>query len=163
MLLVLVSFASQGLSQRLAMTQAIDTAAADPIETLVIDTRIPVLEEDGKWLFLSQEELDLRKLKKRSPQRGGGGIDDSDGGNDDGKKEATTTFSIAVPTGTKTRTTSSSTGSPSPLPSPLDGGLSANFTGENGQRKCPGFMNSFLSDPTFRQCYPLSLLLQVSA
>ncbi|KAK3322304.1 hypothetical protein B0H66DRAFT_531648 [Apodospora peruviana] len=114
--------------------------AAEPVETLEIDARIP-LRENGKWLFLSQEELDLRRVKKRAPA-------------------ATTTFSIAVQTVTQTSTTS--TVPASPLPSPLDGGLSANFTGENGQRKCPQFINSFLGDETFKRCYPFSLLLQGS-
>ncbi|KAK4218156.1 c6 zinc finger domain-containing protein [Rhypophila decipiens] len=121
--------------------------AVDPNETLVIDPRIPVLE-DGKWLFLSQEEIDLRRVRKRAPT----GSEDKD--------EATTTFSIAVPTKTKPSTTT--TVPPSPLPSPFDGGLSVNFTVEDGQRKCPTFINSFLGDATFKQCYPFSLLLQGS-
>lgn len=126
---------------------AATTDAAEPIETLLIDTRIPV-QEDGRWSFLTQEEIDLRRVKKRAPAG-------------DDNKDATTTFSIAVATTTQSKTTSSTVPT-SPLPSPLDGALSANFTGENGQRKCPAFINSFLGDPIFKQCYPFSLLLQVS-
>ncbi|KAM7192682.1 hypothetical protein V8F20_008745 [Naviculisporaceae sp. PSN 640] len=146
LLLVLVCLISRTLAFAPEITFTPEDAA-DPIETLVIDPRVPVQEENGQWLFLSQEEIDLRRIKKRVPT-----------GND--KEEATTTFSIAVPTKTKASTTS--TVPPSPLPSPFDGGLSVNFTVEDGQRKCPSFINSFLGDPTFKQCYPFSLLLQGS-
>jgi hypothetical protein len=27
---------------------------------------------------------------------------------------------------------------------------------------CPTFINSFLDDPDFKQCYPLSMLIEVS-
>lgn len=142
LLLVLVCLISRTLAFAPEITFTGEDAA-DPIETLVIDPRIPVQEENGQWLFLSQEEIDLRRIKKRSPA-----------GNDNkGKEDATTTFSIAVPTTTTVPS--------SPLPSPFDGGLSVNFTVEDGQRKCPTFINSFLGDPTFKQCYPFSLLLQV--
>jgi hypothetical protein len=49
----------------------------------------------------------------------------------------------------------------SPLPSPLDGSISSNFT-NIATSKCPAFLNSFLTNPTFKQCYPFSMLLQVS-
>lgn len=146
LLLVLVCLVSQAVAFAPEIT--FTGYLADPIETLVIDPRIPVQEGDGKWLFLPQEEIDLRRVRKRSPTE------------DEDKEEATTTFSIAVPTNTKASKTS--TVPSNPLPSPFDGGLSVNFTVEDGQRKCPYFINSFLDDPEFKQCYPFSLLLQVS-
>lgn len=117
--------------------------APEPTETLLIDTRVPVFE-DGEWLLLSEDDVDLRRVKKRSTV----------------KESVTTTFQIAVSTVTESPTTT--TMSPSPLPSFLDGALAANFIGENGESSCPVFINSFLTDPTFRGCYPLSLLLQGS-
>ncbi|KAK3938501.1 hypothetical protein QBC46DRAFT_162977 [Diplogelasinospora grovesii] len=130
----------------------VTTATADaprPIETLEIDTRVPVRGDDGGWIFLSQDEADLRRVKKRAPISSASA---SDG--------VTTTFSIAVSTVTGASTTS--TVPASPLPSPLDGGLSSNFSGDAGSSPCPGYINSFLTDPTFKQCYPFSLLLQGS-
>jgi hypothetical protein len=44
------------------------------------------------------------------------------------------------------------------LPQPFDTTLGNNFTSNS----CPQFFNRFLSDETFRSCYPFSLLLQTS-
>ena len=44
-----------------------------------------------------------------------------------------------------------------PLPSPFDTSLGNNFTSQS----CPVFFQSFLTDPTFNDCLPFSLLLQV--
>lgn len=52
-----------------------------------------------------------------------------------------------------------STTSTSPLPSPFDSSLGNNFTAAS----CPTFFQSFLSNSTFSECLPLSLLLQVCA
>lgn len=74
----------------------------------------------------------------------------------------TTTFSISFKT-SEPSATSSTTVSASPLPSILDS-LPSDFSpGPNGEPPpCPVFINSFLSDPTFKECYPLSMLLDVS-
>ncbi|KAK3069549.1 hypothetical protein LTR53_012017 [Teratosphaeriaceae sp. CCFEE 6253] len=45
------------------------------------------------------------------------------------------------------------------LPSPFDSTMGNNFTSPD----CPAFFQSFLTNDTFRQCLPLSLLLQTSA
>ena len=47
----------------------------------------------------------------------------------------------------------------SPLPSPFDSNLAATFVSTG----CPSFINSFLTDPQFKECYPFSLLLQSSS
>lgn len=94
----------------------------------------------GKWVIASQEELRRRDLEDRD-------------GSTSTAPAATTTVRIAV----------SKAATPSPLPSPLDGSISANFsTSDSGTNPCPAFLNSFLTNPTFKQCYPFSLLLQVS-
>lgn len=116
-----------------------------PTETLELDLRAPYFEK-GSWVILSREEHEMRmNPAKRS----------------ESAPRVTTTFEIAVSTVTEARTTS--TVSASPLPSPLDSSLSSNFTGPKGDRPCPAFINSFLTNPTFKQCYPFSLLLQVIA
>ena len=45
-----------------------------------------------------------------------------------------------------------------PLPSPFDSSLGNNFT----SRSCPQFFQNFLSNQSFQECLPFSLLLQVS-
>ncbi|KEQ86127.1 hypothetical protein M438DRAFT_270930 [Aureobasidium pullulans EXF-150] len=49
-------------------------------------------------------------------------------------------------------------GSSDALPRPFDTGLGNNFTTST----CPTFFKAFLSDETFNECVPLSLLLQTS-
>ncbi|THZ06771.1 hypothetical protein D6C93_01334 [Aureobasidium pullulans] len=49
-------------------------------------------------------------------------------------------------------------GSSDALPRPFDTGLGNNFTTST----CPIFFKTFLSDETFNECVPLSLLLQTS-
>jgi hypothetical protein len=44
------------------------------------------------------------------------------------------------------------------LPRPFDSSLANNFT----QSSCPQFFNNFLSNATFQECHPFSMLLQVS-
>lgn len=105
-------------------------------ETLLVDTRLPVFVR-GNWQIMSDEEH-RHFLHKKAERR----ADD---------EEATSTIQIAVETAVAS----------SPLPRPFDGALASNFSGDNGGA-CPNFINNFLSDPTFRQCYPFSLLLQGS-
>ncbi|KAK3375477.1 hypothetical protein B0H63DRAFT_280370 [Podospora didyma] len=117
--------------------------APEPAEVLEIDPRVP-FQEDRKWVMLPREDIDLR-IKKRAETT----------------PSVTTTFEIALQTVTQSSSRTTSTTPSSPLPSPLDGGLSANFTPTaDGQiSPCPAFINSFLTDARFKQCYPLSLLL----
>ena len=63
---------------------------------------------------------------------------------------------------TSSGSVSTSTAAPtsqSPLPRPFDTSLGNNFTSPS----CPAFFDSFLSNTTFQDCLPLSLLLQVSS
>ena len=48
---------------------------------------------------------------------------------------------------------------PTPIPSPFDTSIGSNFSSQ----ACPNFFTSFLADPTFKSCIPVSLLLQTSA
>ncbi len=75
----------------------------------------------------------------------------------------TATFSVAVGTSKPSSSSTSTTVAASPLPSPLDSLASTNFDpGPNdGPSPCLTFINSFLVDPTFKSCYPLSLLYDV--
>lgn len=112
---------------------------AQPTETLVVDTRVPT-KAPWPWATADQEEIKRRSLEARD-------------NTNSTAPAATITLSIAV----------SATASASPLPSPLDGGLSSNFSKpSSGTNNCPTFFDDFLANPTFKQCYPFSLLLQVS-
>lgn len=61
-------------------------------------------------------------------------------------------------TSSSASSSSSSTASSDALPIPFDTALGNNFTTSS----CPAFFKSFLSNDTFNECVPLSLLLQVS-
>lgn len=62
----------------------------------------------------------------------------------------------ASPTGSGAIATATGT-SDEKLPRPFDSSLGNNFTSQ----ACPDFFDSFLSNQTFQDCLPLSLLLQV--
>jgi len=130
----------------LCQTLATTLDSAGPIETLLIDPRVRY-QENGQWMMLSTEEVKARELRKRQNEDV-----------DEPIPSVTTTFQIAVSTVTQASTTS--TVPASPLPSPFDSNLSTNFTtAEDGSIPCPVFINSFLTDPQFKQCYPLSFLI----
>lgn len=105
--------------------------------TLLIDTRIPVFV-NGHWQIMSEDEH--RQLVRRSP--------------------ATQTFEVDVSAATSVPTTT--TVATGPLPTPFDGALAANFSGDDGGGSCLDFITGFLEDPTFQECYPLSMLLKGS-
>ncbi|KJZ78918.1 hypothetical protein HIM_01691 [Hirsutella minnesotensis 3608] len=76
------------------------------------------------------------------------------------RKEAgrsSTTMTVIV-----TQAAASAQSSPSPLPSPFDDPQPSLFQGVGSDDSCPRFMSSLLADPTFKSCYPLSMLLQTS-
>jgi hypothetical protein len=114
-------------------------------------------------MMLSEQEVQGRKVQKRQDESDESEtIESSKPTKTEESGSVTTTFSIAVG---KPKSTSSSTSvSASPLPSILDS-MSADFAkGPNGgDPPCPRFINSFLTNPQFHECYPLSMLLDVSA
>ncbi|KAI0883368.1 uncharacterized protein GGS22DRAFT_29515 [Annulohypoxylon maeteangense] len=107
--------------------------------SLLVDTRIPIFV-NGQWQIMSEDEH--RQLVPRQP--------------------ATQTYQIDVSTATAESTAAATSVASGPLPTPFDGALAANFSGEDGAGSCLDFINSFLEDPTFQSCYPLSLLLKGS-
>ncbi|KAI8962443.1 hypothetical protein F5Y11DRAFT_190405 [Daldinia sp. FL1419] len=105
---------------------------------LLIDTRIPVFV-NGHWQIMAEDEH--RQLVPRA------------------QGTFTVDVSAATATGDAPSKTTVATG---PLPTPFDGALAANFSGDDGEGSCLDFINNFLEDPTFKTCYPLSLLLKNS-
>ncbi|KAI3338869.1 hypothetical protein F4824DRAFT_63201 [Ustulina deusta] len=119
-------------------------------EVLLIDPRIPVFV-DGHWQIMSDEEH--RELRRRAaaPKE-----------TSQPAATATATTEIVIDASTVTDSASpaaTTTAAASPLPSPFDGALAANFSGDDA---CPTYINEFLSNATFKACYPISLLLQGS-
>lgn len=122
------------------------TATWSEPETLLIDTRIPVFV-DGHWQIMSEEEHGDLRRRVAAPKE---------------TPPAATTTEVVIDTSTVTDSAdapTTTTAAASPLPSPFDGALAANFS--SGQ-ECPNFIYSFLSNATFKACYPVSLLLQGS-
>ncbi|EAA28505.2 hypothetical protein NCU00270 [Neurospora crassa OR74A] len=162
-LVVLLCLVSQVTARALAIE--IKDDLSDSIDfnnaPLDIDTSEPPTIDEGEWILLSPEEAELKHggLRKREEKE----ITSVASGS------VTTTFQIAVSTVTEkpTGTTSTFTAAraeetaavSSSLPKFFDGSLSANF-GPNSN--CPAFLNSFLNNQTFNQCYPISLLMQGS-
>ncbi|KAI0180317.1 hypothetical protein GGR52DRAFT_530822 [Hypoxylon sp. FL1284] len=129
------------ISSWIPLTAAIslDHSPRSTETSLLIDTQIPVLV-DGHWQIMSQDEH--RRLVRR--------------------EQSTQTFTIDVSTATGTADTTSTVAT-GPLPTPFDGALGANFSGDDAAGgSCLNFINNFLDDPTFKSCYPLSLLLKGS-
>ncbi|KAL7937622.1 hypothetical protein V8C35DRAFT_184584 [Trichoderma chlorosporum] len=52
--------------------------------------------------------------------------------------------------------------SSSPLPEPFDNTPASAFESAGSTDSCSSFMSSLLSNPTFKSCYPLSMMLQTS-
>ncbi|KAI1128071.1 hypothetical protein F5Y10DRAFT_265513 [Nemania abortiva] len=119
--------------------------------TLLIDTRVPVFV-DGYWRMMSDEEH--RELRRR-------GAAAASAKETAAPTATATTTEIVIDPSTVTNSADpvATTTAASPLPSPFDGALAANFS--TGQ-SCPNFINEFLSNATFKACYPISLLLQGS-
>lgn len=83
---------------------------------------------------------------------------------DDSSSSATTTTAsshgILAPSSTSSVSESIQVATPisTSLPRPFDSSIGNNFT----ETSCPQFFNDFLSNSTFQECLPFSMLLQVS-
>ncbi|KAI5465725.1 hypothetical protein BGZ63DRAFT_347185 [Mariannaea sp. PMI_226] len=67
-----------------------------------------------------------------------------------------TTFTISV-----SQATTTAEATTSPLPQAWDGNLHASLETEPGSN-CPTFLDGVLKDPSYKACYPLSMMLQTS-
>ncbi|KAL2181358.1 uncharacterized protein P884DRAFT_190925 [Thermothelomyces heterothallicus CBS 202.75] len=158
LLVVLVSFASYAL------------AAVAPLETPAVGHGL--LRRDGQGRAALPD--------KQSSQRGGvqrrAASEDSEPTTESSEpsktsatQSVTTTFSIGVgsetpsSSGSRSGSSSSTTASASPLPSILDSLVYDFAPGPDGEASpCPTFIKSFLADPNFKKCYPLSMLFDSS-
>lgn len=76
---------------------------------------------------------------------------------DDDDQDSFTTFTVSL------RPSPTATEDPedSPLPSAFDGTPSSEFQGQDEDDSCPSFLNSILSNQTYLDCYPLSMMFFV--
>ncbi|KAK1245084.1 hypothetical protein MKX08_004713 [Trichoderma sp. CBMAI-0020] len=68
----------------------------------------------------------------------------------------------AAATTTLSKSTSGALATSSPLPEPFDNTPASAFQSSGSTDACPKFISSLLSNPTFKSCYPLSMMLQSS-
>lgn len=143
-----------------ALLATLSSAASVPAPALsiVVDqTPSPLPLEELNDLSFSDDEYELR-LEEQPEIRStssNGAVPLERG--DKRKRSAKT------PTPTTTQL-SKSTSSPSssPLPEPFDNTPASAFQSSGSTDSCPNFISSLLSNPTFKSCYPLSMMLQVS-
>ncbi|KAJ2971282.1 hypothetical protein NQ176_g7769 [Zarea fungicola] len=114
-------------------------------------------------------QLDLVKRDPNPVQETSDMLDrraSSDVGSDAGATPITgssTMLSPRKPSSTTDVPSSSSDATSSPLPSPFDDAPSSIFKSPSSTTDaCPTFMKTLLNDPTFKKCYPLSMMLQTS-
>ncbi|KAH6610390.1 hypothetical protein Trco_000410 [Trichoderma cornu-damae] len=140
-------------------------------------TRIPVLSvaagqpppspssEELMGLFSGHaDEFELR-LQLELESGGGSSSSSSKGHVPPLEKGEMRRRSAKAPTTTTTassKPTSSPSSSSSPLPVPFDNTPASAFQSDGSTDACPNFISSLLSNPTFKSCYPLSMMLQTS-
>ncbi|KAH6850030.1 hypothetical protein B0I37DRAFT_102812 [Chaetomium sp. MPI-CAGE-AT-0009] len=130
---------------------------ATPVETLVISHE-PLHQEGQRWAVLPEHEIQRRRVQKRATSDGpeeSDSTESSEPSKTSATRSVTTTFSIGV--GSPKTSSTSTTAAASPLPSILDS-VASGFSAST----CPVFINTFLNDPNFKQCYPLSMLFKGS-
>jgi len=108
----------------------------------------------------SWEQATDAALKLRLRERDNKGDDDVTSTDGSGKSKASTTLTISVDRPTTTASPTADV-SQSPLPSPFDNNIPSDFKLDSSDNRCPNFMSRLLSDPTFKRCYPISMLVQV--
>lgn len=72
--------------------------------------------------------------------------------------QASTATLLTTNAAAATSSTADSTATPTALPQVFDSNVGNNFTSQT----CPTFFETLMTDNTFQECYPLSLLLTVS-
>ncbi|KAK5990195.1 hypothetical protein PT974_08461 [Cladobotryum mycophilum] len=159
---LLATLSSAAVAQDIAKSARLvvqTTSFSPPSSTLLPHHPLTILPDAVKPAATNGEQELL--LHQRSPDSGGG----SPG--DDAPPKGGDKKSSAKPTST-TSTTSSTTSAAqsettlSPLPSPFDNTPASAFKSPGSDDSCPNFMSSLLSNPTFKSCYPLSMMLQTS-
>ncbi|VUC26438.1 unnamed protein product [Clonostachys rosea] len=72
------------------------------------------------------------------------------------KDDSMTTFTVSI------RTSTTTTASNSPLPSAFDDSIPTDFKLSNEDSSCPTFMSDLLNHQTFKDCLPISMMMETS-
>lgn len=136
--------------------------ASTRVPTLLVDTSPPPSPQSSEELldiflsYISQpglrdvEEVDRGDSNHATPRENG------EMRRRNAKAAHTTTIT------TPSKPTDSVLASSSPLPEPFDNTPASAFQSSGSTDACPKFISSLLSNPTFKSCYPLSMMLQSS-
>lgn len=152
----------------IAFLATISSAATVParastrIPTLLIDTSSPPSPHSSDELldifpaYISEPEL--RHVEEVEKGRSSDAMLRENG---EMKRRNAKTAPTAATT-TLSKPTSGASATSSPLPEPFDNTPASAFQISGSTDACPKFMSSLLSNPTFKSCYPLSMMLQSS-
>ncbi|KAG6154010.1 hypothetical protein E4U51_000152 [Claviceps purpurea] len=130
----------------------------DAVEAVVVEraaASVPVMQE---------EEVVNVRTRRRVRRRGAAATANANADEDAKGGAEIEVLATASMKGLSERASGTTNGddSSSPLPSPFDNLVPSAFKVPGGSSSCPKFMAGLLSDPTFKRCYPISMLMQTS-
>lgn len=119
------------------------------------------------------EEEDQEKESASTTRSKSAAKDDDDDKDSETATKSSKTHKGAVVKSTSTGGPTSTTGlaqdeddkdvdDDTPLPAPFDHARSSDFKTTDGDDTCPRFINSLLANPSFRNCYPISMMVETS-
>lgn len=131
----------------------------DAVEAVVVEraaASVPVMQDE--------EEVVNVRTRRRVRRRGAAATANANADEDAKGGAEVEVLATASMKGLSERASGTTNGddSSSPLPSPFDNLVPSAFKVPGGSSSCPKFMAGLLSDPTFKRCYPISMLMQVS-
>jgi hypothetical protein len=136
--------------------------ASTQIPTLLIDTSPPPAPQSSEELldifpaYISEPELPHVEEVERGHSNDAMLLETGE------MKRRNAKAAHSATTTTLSKPTSSAAATSSPLPEPFDNTPASAFQSSGSTDACPKFISSLLSNPTFKSCYPLSMMLQVS-
>lgn len=150
----------------LGSAATVPARATTRIPTLLVDTSPPPSPQSSKELldifpaYISEPELQHVE-EVESDQSSDAMLRENGEMKRRNAKAAPTaaTTTLSKPTSAALATSSPTS---SPLPEPFDNTPASAFQSSGSTDACPKFISGLLSNPTFKSCYPLSMMLQVS-
>lgn len=146
----------------LSSAATVPERASTRIPTLLIDTSPPPSPQSSEELldifpaYISEPELLHVKVVEK------GNSNDAMLRENGDMKRRNAKAAHGAATTTLSKPTSGALATSSPLPEPFDNTPASAFQSSGSTDACPKFISSLLSNPTFKSCYPLSMMLQVS-
>ncbi|KAL7923891.1 hypothetical protein ACQKWADRAFT_31382 [Trichoderma austrokoningii] len=149
----------------LGSTATVPERASTRIPTLLVDTSPPPSPQSSEELldifpaYISEPEL--QHVEEVEGSRSDGNDAMLRGNGEMRRRSAKATHSAT--TTTLSKPTSAALTTSTPLPEPFDNTPASAFQSSGSTDACPKFISGLLSNPTFKSCYPLSMMLQSSA